>query len=59
MSVLLTLELSRNDAEALLRHAQEYQPDTGDHRETARLREALAALADAIRQDMGAMVDTA
>lgn len=42
------LELGTNDAEALLRHAQTYQPNTGDPWEDARLRDALEALGEAL-----------
>ena len=52
MSVRVTLELNNNDAEALLRHALQHQPDTGDFRENTHLREALSALADVLQQDM-------
>lgn len=50
MSALVTLELPTAEAEALLRHALEHVPATGDFRENAHLREALAALAQALRQ---------
>ncbi len=59
MSVRVTLELNNNDAEALLRHALQHQPDTGDYRENAHLREALAALADALRRDIAWVADSA
>lgn len=52
--MLIELDLSHNDAEALLRHCAEYQPDSGDFRENARLRDGLEALADAIHEAMGA-----
>lgn len=42
------LDLGTNDAEALLRHAQTYQPNTGDPWEDARLRDALEALGEAL-----------
>lgn len=46
--MLVELDLNHNDAEALLRHCAEYQPDSGDFREDARLRDALEAVAGAI-----------
>ena len=48
----MTLDLPTAEAEALLRHALEHVPDTGDFRENAHLREALAALARSLRQDV-------
>jgi hypothetical protein len=47
---MIDLELPRSELEALLRHALEHVPDTGDFRENAHLREALATLASALRQ---------
>ena len=46
--MLVELDLNHNDAEALLRHCEEYQPGSGDFREDARLRDALETLAAAI-----------
>lgn len=46
------LDLPRNDAEALLRHCAECRPSTGDAREDARLRDALEALSEALRQGL-------
>ena len=40
----IQLDLNRNDRDALLRHCQEFVPDSGDTREDARLAEALEAL---------------
>lgn len=48
--MLIEFDLPRAELEALLRHAQEHQPDTGDFRENAHLREALVTLALAILQ---------
>lgn len=52
---MIALELPRCELEALLRHALEHQPNTGDFRENAHLREALATLADALRQAESAL----
>lgn len=38
----IQLDLNRNDRDALLRHCQEFVPDSGDTRENARLAEALS-----------------
>ncbi|THF34456.1 DUF2384 domain-containing protein [Pseudomonas atacamensis] len=50
--MLIQLDLNMNDAQALLHHCNEYQPNSGDLREDARLKESLetlvAALGDAI-----------
>lgn len=46
-------DLPRNDAEALLRHCAEHVPSSGDVREDARLRDALAALQEALRAALG------
>lgn len=45
---MIALELNANDAEALLRHARDFVPNTCDAREDARLADALADLAEAI-----------
>ncbi|WP_247841574.1 hypothetical protein [Pseudomonas sp. MWU12-3103b] len=45
---MITFDLNTNDAEALLRHAQTFDPDTGDAREDQRLREALLELRDTL-----------
>ncbi|MFJ3008291.1 hypothetical protein [Pseudomonas fluorescens] len=45
---MITFDLNTNDAEALLQHAQRFDPDTGDAREDRRLREALLDLGDAL-----------
>lgn len=44
----IELDLSRNDAEALLRHCQEHKPGSDDRREDRRLENALDELKDAI-----------
>lgn len=46
----IDLELNTNDAEALLRHAREFQPSSGDAREDRRLRDALDELVRAMEQ---------
>ena len=45
---MITFDLNRNDAEALLRHVEEFKPTSGDTREDARLREALQELREAL-----------
>lgn len=50
--MLIQLDMNINDAQALLRHCAEHQPDLGDFRENARLREALETLAAAIDDAM-------
>ncbi|WP_095113002.1 hypothetical protein [Pseudomonas sp. Irchel 3H7] len=45
---MIIFDLNTNDAEALLRHAQTFEPDSGDARENRRLREALLDLSDAL-----------
>jgi|GEM_PF-2848341 len=45
---MIEFDLNRNDADALLRHAEEFKPQTGDAREDARLRDALLELRDAL-----------
>lgn len=44
----IQLDLNRNDRDALLRHCQEFVPDSGDAREDVRLSEALEALIAAL-----------
>lgn len=41
---MIVFDLNRNDAEALLRHAEEFKPSSGDSREDARVRDALLEL---------------
>ncbi|MGX1126548.1 hypothetical protein [Pseudomonas sp. HLS-6 TE3448] len=48
--MLIELDLNINDAQALLHHCTEHQPNCGDFRENARLREALETLAAAIKE---------
>lgn len=45
---MIELDLNTNDAEALLRHAEGFKPDSGDKREDRRLEAALAALRAAL-----------
>lgn len=45
---MITLDLSRNDAEALLHHCKVFKPQSGDQRHDSRLEDALAELAEAI-----------
>jgi hypothetical protein len=45
---MITFDLNTNDAEAMLRHAQTFEPDSGDAREDRRLREALLDLSNAL-----------
>lgn len=50
--MLIEIDLNTKDAQALLRHCTEHQPNSGDFRENARLREALETLAAAINDAM-------
>ncbi|MGE8188342.1 antitoxin Xre/MbcA/ParS toxin-binding domain-containing protein [Pseudomonas sp. NPDC086278] len=50
--MLIKLELNTNDAEALLRHCDAFQPGSGDYREDARLADALGTLGSAITDGM-------
>jgi len=45
---MIVFDLNRNDADALLRHAKEFTPQSGDAREDARLCNALLELRDAL-----------
>lgn len=47
---MITLDLNRNYAEALLYHAKTFQPSSDDPREDMRLADALEDLAAAIEQ---------
>lgn len=47
---VITLDLNRNYAEALLHHAQTFKPVSNDPREDMRLADALEDLATAIEQ---------
>lgn len=47
---VITLDLNRNYAEALLHHAQNFKPVSNDPREDMRLADALEDLAAAIQQ---------
>lgn len=50
--MLIEFDLNHNDAQALLNHCTEHQPNSEDFRENARLREALETLATAINDAM-------
>tara|TARA_R110000796_G_scaffold13607_5_gene43889 strand:+ start:3639 stop:3800 length:162 start_codon:yes stop_codon:yes gene_type:complete len=52
---MIKLNLNNNDAEALLRHAEGHVPNTGDAWEDARLADALADLAEAIKTSFNAV----
>ncbi len=45
---MITFDLNNNDSEVLLRHVEEFKPNSGDSREDARLREALLELKEAL-----------
>ncbi|MGY2095701.1 hypothetical protein [Pseudomonas simiae] len=49
---MITLDLSTNDAEALLRHCEAYEAQTGDAREDRRLDNALEELAQALKSHL-------
>lgn len=49
---MITFDLNTNDAEALLRHVQEFKPNSGDSRVDARLREALLELKEAVESHL-------
>lgn len=46
----IQLDLNHNDRDALLRHCQQFVPNSGDVREDARLTDALEALASALEE---------
>lgn len=48
--IVITLDLNRNYAEALLHHAKTFQPSSNDTRDDMRLADALEDLAVAIEQ---------
>ena len=48
MTIALDLELSHNDAEALLHHCLDFKPGSGDAREDRRLEAALETLRSAL-----------
>ena len=52
MTIALDLQLSSNDAEALLRHAESFKASSGDAREDRRLEAALETLRDALRAQL-------
>ncbi|WLG46414.1 hypothetical protein [Pseudomonas sp. FP1740] len=45
---MIVFDLNTNNAEALLRHVEEFKPSSGDRCEDARLREALLELKEAL-----------
>lgn len=50
---MIAFDLNTNDAEALLRHCEQFLPQSGDAREDRRLEDALQALAEALRNHLG------
>lgn len=46
----IQLDLNHNDRDVLLRHCQQFIPNSGDSREDARLIDALEALAAALEE---------
>ena len=48
--IVITLDLNRNYAEALLHHSKTFKPASNDPREDMRLADALEELAAAIKQ---------
>ncbi|MFS2161125.1 antitoxin Xre/MbcA/ParS toxin-binding domain-containing protein [Pseudomonas sp. Pseusp122] len=50
--MLIEFDLNHNDAQSLLRHCTDHQPNSGDFRDDARLKEALEILATAINDAM-------
>ncbi|UVL91797.1 hypothetical protein [Pseudomonas sichuanensis] len=48
--MFIEFDLNRNDFDALMRHCQTFQPDTGDAREDQRLLDGLEALLEAMRE---------
>lgn len=50
--MLIEFDLNLNDAETLLRHCTDHQPNSEDFRENARLKEALQTLAEALQNAM-------
>ena len=49
---MIVFDLNTNDADALLRHVEEFKPSWGDAREDSRLREALLELKEALVQHL-------
>lgn len=45
---MIVFDLNTNDAEALLRHVEEFKPSSGDAREDSRRRDALLELRAAL-----------
>ena len=54
VSVRLDVDLPTSDAEALFRHLQSFQPDSGDYREDARIRDAIEVIRDALEEALKA-----
>ena len=46
---MIAFDLNTHDAEALLRHCEQFIPRSGDAREDRRLEDALLTLAEALR----------
>lgn len=46
---MIAFDLNTNDAEALLRHCEQFIPQSGDAREDRRLEDALHTLEEALR----------
>lgn len=46
---MIAFDLNTNDAEALLRHCEQFTPQSDDAREDRRLEDALLTLAEALR----------
>lgn len=49
---MIVFDLNTNDTEALLRHVETFNPNSGDAREDSRLREALLELKEALAQHL-------
>jgi hypothetical protein len=49
---MILLDLNHNDAEALLRHCQQFRPASNDNREDRRLQSAIEELAEAIKMHL-------
>jgi len=51
---MIIFDLNTNDAEALLRHCEQFIPQSGDAREDRRLEDALLTLEKALRAHLEA-----
>ncbi|WP_192813961.1 hypothetical protein [Pseudomonas putida] len=49
---MITFDLNTNDAEALLRHCEQFIPQSDDAREDRRLEDAIQGLAEALRNHL-------